>query len=117
SPSDERMSWRCVPSAQSKRSRSPPRRMRSAAGARPAVGALADVPRKTMSRSTGDRFSQPAARQRSQPALRQDETFADADVRAGEVVRALDLPHRLPNIAAVVALGDRPERVVRLDRY
>src|SRR5438477_2435226 len=51
-PTEERSSWRCVPSAQSNRSRSPPRRTRIAAGARCAVGIDPDVPRKTRSRST-----------------------------------------------------------------
>src|SRR4051812_45537912 len=51
-PTVERCSCRCVPSAQSKSSRSPPRRTRNAAGARCAVGIDADVPRKTRSRST-----------------------------------------------------------------
>ena len=41
-----------MPSAQSKSSRSPPRRSRKAAGARCAVGMEAEVPRKTRSRST-----------------------------------------------------------------
>ena len=52
SPIDERSSWRCVPSPQSKSSRSPPRRRSSAEGARRAVGTEPDVPRKTRSRST-----------------------------------------------------------------
>src|SRR5439155_15669923 len=48
----QRRSCRCVPSAQSKSIRSPPRRTRVAAGARCAVGVAPDVPRKTTSRST-----------------------------------------------------------------
>src|SRR5262245_57401442 len=52
SPTSLRRSWRCVPSEQSKRIRSPPRRTSVAGSARRAVGIDPDVPRKTTSRST-----------------------------------------------------------------
>ena len=51
SPTSERSSWRCVPSPQSNRRRSPPRRTSVAEGARRAVGIEPAVPRKTTSRS------------------------------------------------------------------
>src|SRR4051812_46853100 len=106
------MSWRCVPSAQSKRRRSPPRRTRSADGARWAVGALADVPRKTTSRSMP--LHSLAA---SSLTLWQDELLADAHVGAVQVVRALDLPDRVADVASVMTIGDRPERLVRADGH
>ena len=51
-PTSLRRSCRCVPSAQSKRRRSPPRRTSVALSARFAVGIEPDVPRKTTSSST-----------------------------------------------------------------
>ena len=51
-PTSERSSCRCVPSPQSKSSRSPPRRTSVAEGARLAVGIEPAVPRKITSRST-----------------------------------------------------------------
>src|SRR5512132_493790 len=54
-PTSERSSWRWVPSPQSNSSLSPPRLTRVAAGARCAVGADPDVPRKTTSRFTSER--------------------------------------------------------------
>src|SRR4051794_30701478 len=47
----ERTSWRCVPSPQSKRMRSPPRRTSSAGRPRRAVGAEPAVPAKNRERS------------------------------------------------------------------
>ena len=64
-PTVERSNWRCVPSPQSKSSRSPPRRTSSAGGERRAVGALPEVPRKTTSRSTAADRTRGSARPKS----------------------------------------------------
>src|SRR5215467_10564354 len=111
-PTTERISCRWVPSAQSNRRRSPPRRTRTAVAARDAVGALPEVPRKTMSRSTRGRFSR-RSRAGVAPLLRQDEALAGANVRTGQVIRLLDAPDRRADVAPVVPFGDRPEGVVR----
>src|SRR5205807_6670640 len=52
-PALDRSIWRCVPSPQSTRIRSPPRRTRWADGPRSAVGTAPAVPRKRTSRSMG----------------------------------------------------------------
>src|SRR5476649_826895 len=111
-PTVERSSCRCVPSPQSKSSRSPPRRTSNELGARRAVGALADVPRKTTSRSMArDRSVEPS------PAwpLGQHEQLTGTDRGAPQSVRVLDLPDGAARVATVVLRRDRPERVVGLD--
>src|SRR5258708_1286770 len=99
SPIVVRISCRCVPSAQSKSRRWPPRRTSSAAGARDAVGVLADVPRKTRSRSIP-----PPSLAAAERDLRENEVLADADVGTSEMVGPLDAPDRVAYIATVVAL-------------
>jgi len=47
------------------------------------------------------------------PALRQDEALSGVYLRTRQVIRLLDAPDSTPDIAAVVPLRDRPERVVR----
>ena len=83
-------------------------------GAACAVGALPEVPRKTMSRSTRGRLWR-SGRRGVAVSLREHEPLAGADVGARKVVRPFDPPDRLANIAGVVPPGDRPQRVVRAD--
>ena len=122
----ERMSWRCVPSAQSISSRSPPRRTRSAVGERRPVGIEPAVPRKTTSRSTSE-FRRVAARRmadRPGPSLSSDRSSSRErrSCSPGTIV----VPARWFACSIFqIALradrrrslrGDRPERVVRLAR-
>src|SRR5437660_12593037 len=102
----ERRNCRCVPSAQSKSSRSPPRRMSVAVGALLAVGMEPDVPRNTMARSTRRLYDRPSSRK--------DELLARRDRGASQMVPLLKVPDRLPRVAPVVRSRDRPQRVVGL---
>src|SRR6187200_106387 len=119
----ERSSCRCVPSPQSTSTRSPPRRRSVAAVPRTAVGADAEVPRKTRSRSTGDdrnplRRPDPDAADplgHYLPSGRDDEHLAGHDRGRREPVALAELPHAFPRIAREAVDRDRPERVAGLD--
>src|SRR5215211_8574089 len=138
----ERRSWRCVPSPQSTRIRSPPRRMSVAAGPRRAVGTDPDVPRKTRSRSIRPVYGRPCCDRLKRTAPRVDNRWGRAARDAGdapgrglrarrlltghddhlpraqgsplEVVRLAKPPDSLARVAAVTRRGNRPERVTGL---
>ncbi len=106
-PTSLRRSWRCVPSPQSKRSRSPPRRTSVALSARFAVGMDPDVPRKTTSRSTAveSRWSSPT--QRRACASRYTHHAAHACL---QLVRARAFSDAAPGISRRVGGGSRRRR-------
>src|SRR5204863_299876 len=112
SPTVERSICRCVPSAQSKSSRSPPRRASRAVGARWAVGTEPEVPKNTRSRSTGASVGSPPVEIPPAVASEQarEQLRRDVDPQLYEEIRELWKRHSiaeehrdLPGLIATLA--------------